>query len=78
MMPPRSVIVYGPHMCGKTRNAERLRKGFGMDRVIDGWHVGLAVPQRGALVLTNDPASMAAHDPFEFVTFDDAMARVEP
>lgn len=77
-MPPRSVIVYGPQACGKTRNAERLRKGFGMDRVIDDWRVGDIIPQRGALVLTNDPASMSAHDPFDFYTFDDAMEQVAP
>ncbi len=77
-MPPLSVIVYGPQACGKTRNAERLRKGFGMDRVIDDWHVGDTVPQRGALVLTNDPMAAAFHDPFELIAFDDAMDQVAP
>ena len=30
-----SVIVYGPQGCGKTKNAERLRKHFKMDETCD-------------------------------------------
>lgn len=31
----KSVIVYGPQGCGKTRDAERMRKYFGLDRVVE-------------------------------------------
>jgi hypothetical protein len=31
----RTVIVYGPAACGKTRNAERLRAHFDMERVVE-------------------------------------------
>lgn len=31
----KSVIVYGPPGCGKTRNAKKLLKGFGLDRLVD-------------------------------------------
>lgn len=31
-----SIVIYGPSGCGKTRNGERLRRFFGMTRVIDG------------------------------------------
>jgi hypothetical protein len=33
----QSLIVYGPQGCGKTRNAEALREGYGLDRVIEDW-----------------------------------------
>lgn len=32
----KSVIVHGPHGCGKTRNAEALRKHFRLGNVVDG------------------------------------------
>ena len=67
-MSARTVVVYGPHACGKTRNAEALRKGFGLDRVIDDWNGRDQVPMRGALVLTNctdpDPPLYADHFTF--------------
>lgn len=34
-MKTRSVLIYGPQACGKTYNAERLRKHFGLARVVD-------------------------------------------
>lgn len=30
-----SIIIYGPPGCGKTRNAERLRRHFGMHEIVD-------------------------------------------
>ncbi|WP_347269874.1 hypothetical protein [Rhizorhabdus histidinilytica] len=31
------IIIQGPPACGKTRNAERLRRHFGCQRIVDGW-----------------------------------------
>lgn len=30
-------IVYGPMGCGKTRNADQLRRFFAARRIVDGW-----------------------------------------
>jgi len=49
----RSVVVYGPQRCGKTRNAEALRRHFGLNRVVDDWDGISDVPAAGALILTN-------------------------
>ena len=49
-----SVIVYGPAGCGKTHNAKRLMKHFGMSRVIDEWKPGDEIPDN-CLMLTEQP-----------------------
>jgi hypothetical protein len=54
----KSVIVYGPQGCGKTRNAERIRKHFGLERIVDDF-CGIIGPafDKGILYLTcfDDP-----------------------
>lgn len=50
-----SVLVYGPHGSGKTRNSRHLAAYYDLPRVIDDWTAG-EIPVRGALVLTNDRA----------------------
>ncbi len=49
-----SVIVYGPQGCGKTRNAEILKKHFGVNHIIDGWQRNMKAPSFDHLILTND------------------------
>lgn len=49
----RTVIVHGPQGCGKTRNAERLMRHFGMTRIVDDWTPADPAPASGALVLTS-------------------------
>lgn len=56
-----SINVYGPPGSGKTRNAERLRKYFGLDFVIEEPEKQGKVPWINSLVLsqkrqTNMPA----------------------
>jgi hypothetical protein len=49
-----SVYIYGPAGCGKTTNAERLKRKFGLDQVIDDYGTferSRTVPKHGALVL---------------------------
>lgn len=52
-----SIVVYGPQASGKTRNAKRLCKKFGLSRVIDSFPDGIEsrrdIPAHGTLVLTN-------------------------
>jgi hypothetical protein len=50
-----SLYVYGPAGCGKTTNAIRLKRKFGLDQIIDDYD-GFGperanVPKQGALVL---------------------------
>lgn len=52
MAKKKSVVVYGPMACGKTRNAEKLRAHFGLDRVVDDWD-GKQFEDEGVLYLTN-------------------------
>jgi hypothetical protein len=48
-----TVIVHGPQGCGKTRNAEALRKRFGCKRVIE-LDTPRATVQPGCLHLCNE------------------------
>lgn len=48
----RTVVVFGPQGCGKTRNAERLMMAYGCSRVQEEWD-GLAPLPPGTLALTN-------------------------
>lgn len=49
----QSVFIHGPAGCGKTTNAEKLRKHFGLTQVIDDFWGGdrRRVPAEGALVI---------------------------
>lgn len=73
-----TVIVYGPMGCGKTRNAERLRRHFKCTHVLDGWSDGddRIINPRGCLVLTVYPP---AHYPAQakVVAFDAAMRQIQ-
>jgi hypothetical protein len=48
-----TVYIIDPQGCGKTRNAEALRKMFGCTQVIDDWE-GTGPIQAGSLVLIYD------------------------
>jgi hypothetical protein len=55
----QSLVVYGPKGCGKTKNAARLAKHFGLSQIIDDWCEGQTIPAQGALVLTqSEPADV--------------------
>ncbi len=50
-----SIVVHGPQACGKTRNAELLRKKLGLDFVVDDFSFrDKSFPREGALLLTNE------------------------
>lgn len=51
----KSIIVYGPQGCGKTRYAERMRKHFGLSSVVDDFDpVRTGIILYGMLYLTSD------------------------
>jgi hypothetical protein len=49
----KSLVIYGPQGCGKTQNAEKLRKRYGLREVVDGWEPGQPTRISGVLYLTN-------------------------
>lgn len=53
----KSVIICGPQGCGKSRNAKKLAKHFGLTRIMDEdgeWMVGDPIPEEDTLILTNE------------------------
>lgn len=48
-----ATVISGPMGCGKTTNAKRIAKAYGLHATIDDWD-GEGVPHRGSLYLTND------------------------
>lgn len=56
-----AVIVYGPQGCGKSTNAEAMRRHFGVARVVDGYAPGDELPG-DTLALTNVPGVAGALD----------------
>lgn len=68
---PSSVIVYGPQGCGKTRNAERIKKILGLKRIVDGWPEGeeKRLESTDVLYLTNlDAEQIAAATMGKFIS----------
>lgn len=62
-----TVVIHGRAGCGKTHNAEKLAKTFGLSVVIDEWDGGY-LPSTGVLALTDDSsrAGNSGHKVFEF------------
>ncbi|MGE0329728.1 MAG: hypothetical protein AB7P37_03435 [Ramlibacter sp.] len=52
---PKSVILYGPQGSGKSRNAPRLARHFGLAHWREDWYPGDSLPLTNHLVLTNEP-----------------------
>lgn len=48
-----TTIVYGPAGCGKTTNAEKLRKKYHCYHVADGWDPAIGELHARTLALTN-------------------------
>lgn len=70
----KGVIISGPMACGKTRNAEALRRKFNCTRIVDDWSIGEPVFDH-AIHLTNEPVEMLNHHGYRrVVSFDEAMA----
>ena len=50
----KSVIVWGPKGSGKTKNAEALKKHFGLRKIHDGASKGDRIDKFNTLILTNE------------------------
>ena len=70
MMNRLPLVIYGPQACGKTRNAERLKRAFGARRVVDEWVPGDPLPP-DAIALTNCDGDELP--PRRSISFSDAM-----
>lgn len=73
----KSVIVHGPQGCGKTLNAPKLRKHFGLRKVVEGFDASLAgdINPEGTLYLTNSAPKNALG--LRVVAFVDAMRQIK-
>ncbi|HED4877799.1 TPA: hypothetical protein R4K21_003632 [Stenotrophomonas maltophilia] len=58
-MSKRSIVIYGPQACGKSRHAQRLREHFGLQDVVDDWDGHTVYPPEDTLVLTCNPDAVA-------------------
>jgi len=55
----RSVVIYGPQLCGKHANAQELREHLGLRAVIEDWDGHSSYPLEDTLVLTENPDAIA-------------------
>lgn len=49
----KSVIVYGPQACGKTRNMRKLAAAYGLPEIVDDWWSLDDFKPEGVLYTTN-------------------------
>jgi len=52
-MTKQNVVVHGPMACGKTRNAQALKRHFGLQHVVDDYYPMFKAPKSDTLILTN-------------------------
>lgn len=77
-----ATVVYGPQACGKTTNAERIMKAYGLDTLVDGWD-GASELEPATLYLTSDDqigrklSGRSFGIPIRVVTFAVAMEMVK-
>ena len=64
----RTIVVFGPQGCGKTRNAEALAAHFGLRFIVDDWSPKHHCLVRGAVHLSHAPYKGAEARSFDFDT----------
>lgn len=70
----KTVFVWGPQGCGKTRHADALARYFKVDRVIDDFNwIADSAPLFNCLVLTHEPPPPELADYRRVLSFDQAM-----
>jgi len=78
-----SVIIFGPAGCGKTKNAEILRKHFKCKKIVDGACFSDFNKNTNCLYLTNEPVPESNHKDMKnglnrrVISFNDAMRLVK-
>ncbi len=75
-----TIVVHGPQGCGKTRNADALRKAFGCTRVVEAdevrdGHIDAKFSHH-TLVLTSDPEFLRGKGGSIHYEYADAIKRV--
>lgn len=70
----KSIVVYGPQGCGKSKNAKAFMKFFGLNCLFDGHPIELGYPKFDTLVLTNHHPSTLQKWNRRVIEFDKAMA----
>ena len=62
----RTIVVYGPKACGKTKHRDALARHFGCTRIVDDFdqHRDRLTP--GALHLAHEPCADRAAENFAF------------
>jgi hypothetical protein len=78
MTSTKSVVVFGPQGCGKSRYAGAFREHFGLTEVVDDWSPGDDAPRTGALILTNADLThqRARNDWRRVYSFNEALALI--
>lgn len=76
---PKSVFVFGPQGCGKTRHAKQLAAHFGLAHWRDDWEPGRVFPATNHLILTNqDPRQIPGNEHWRRVySFEEAMRAMQ-
>lgn len=72
----KSVIVYGPHNCGKTNNAERIATYLGLPQIVDDWTADHPTEKEGHLYLTNCHVGLLPSR-MHLLSFGDVMAQMQ-
>jgi tRNA A37 N6-isopentenylltransferase MiaA len=70
----KTVIVYGPAACGKTRNKYEIAKHFGCDTVVDEWSEDRPMIQDALHLTTMKPTETTDAT---VVSFEDVICKIE-
>lgn len=74
-MANRSIIVTGPQGCGKTRNAKKIARKFGLEAWAE-LEGAERIHRNGVLYLSNDPAPKNTNG-CPVITYEQAMEGVK-
>ena len=55
---PASILIYGAPGCGKSHNAEAMRRFYRCKRVLDGWAPGVSTQNGDLIIAVDRPARL--------------------
>jgi len=76
-MARHTIIVCGPKGCGKTQNADVIKRYLGLTHVIDQWRPKGLIPPYDCLILTNCEIVGSVYKGVAVRQYDDIMAMVQ-